>query len=58
MTEKDKKHIIVTIDNPEAKMKLNVKGKNFVDNALKIMKAFDEVCFEIRKKEDEHENRK
>jgi hypothetical protein len=48
---KDKDKIVkVFMENPEAKMKLRVKG---VNNAIKIMKAFDEGCTEIREKESE-----
>ncbi len=51
---KDKK-IILTFNNPEAKMKLTVEGPNAVKNSLKIMKAFDDACDEI--KEAGHENK-
>jgi hypothetical protein len=48
-----KKRVKVNFENPEAKMKLTVNGINAVDNALKIMKVFDDACTEIRKKEKE-----
>ena len=51
---KNEKKVIVNFKNPEADMKLKVKGKNSVDNALKIMKAFDEACSEIRDMEREN----
>lgn len=47
MTEK--KTVIINFTNPEARMKLTVKGKNAIDQAIKISKAFDEACKEIRK---------
>ena len=50
---KNEKKVIVNFKNPEADMMLKVKGKNSVDNALKIMKAFDEACSEIRDMERE-----
>lgn len=39
------------MSNPEAKMKLNIKGKNATENALKIMKTFDNACIQIRENE-------
>lgn len=48
---KNEKKVIVNFKNPEADMM--VKGKNSVDNTLKIMKAFDEACSEIRDMERE-----
>lgn len=52
MSEK-KKTVKVNFQNPEGRMKLTVKGNNAVDNALKIMKAFDDACTEIRELEEE-----
>ena len=52
MNEK-KKTVKVNFQNPEGRMKLTVKGNNAVDNALKIMKAFDDACTEIRELEEE-----
>ena len=52
MNEK-KKTVKVNFQNPEGKMKLTTKGKNAVDNALKIMKAFDDACTEIREMEED-----
>jgi len=45
------KRVIVNFKNPEAEMKLKVKNKkgDSVDTAIKIMKAFDEACNEIKK---------
>lgn len=42
------KTIKVNFENPEARMKLTVKGKNAVNQALEIMKTFDQTCNEIR----------
>lgn len=55
MTEKKKK-IFVDFKNPEGHIKLTVEGKNATDNALKIMKAFDDACSEIRKENIEDKN--
>ncbi len=49
---KDKK-VILTFNNPEAKMKLTVEGPNAVKNSLKIMKAFDDACDEIKEAGDD-----
>jgi len=45
------KIVRVDMENPEGRMKLKVKGKNAVNNSLKIMEAFDSACEEIRKEE-------
>ena len=52
MTEKDKKTVKVDFTNPEGRMKLTVANKtgDSVDTTIKIMKAFDDACKEIRKK--------
>ena len=51
---KDKeKRVKVDFENPEGKIKLTVKGANAIDNTVKIMKAFDDVCTEIREMEEE-----
>ena len=49
------KRVIVNFRNPEAKMKLKVQNKtgDSVDTAIKIMKAFDEACTDIRKEHEE-----
>lgn len=48
------KRVKVDFTNPEARMKLFVQNKtgDSVDIAIKIMKAFDEACKEIREDED------
>ena len=53
MTKKEKS-VIVNFQNPEAKMILKVKNKqgDSVDTAIKIMKAFDEACNDIRKENE------
>lgn len=53
----DEKRVKVFFSNPEATMKLNVVNKkgDSVDTAIKIMKAFDEVCTEIKKQRDKDE---
>ena len=45
------KRVIVNFKNPEAEMILKIKNKqgDSVDTAIKIMKAFDEACNDIRK---------
>lgn len=50
----DEKRVKVFFSNPEATMKLNVVNKSgdSVDTAIKIMKAFDEACTEIKKQRD------
>lgn len=45
------KKVIVDLKNPEGEMHLITKGKNATENALKIMKAFDDACTEIKEKE-------
>jgi len=47
------KRVKVDFTNPEARMKLSIQNKtgDSVDMAIKIMKAFDEVCKEISKEE-------
>ncbi len=52
---KDEKIVKVDFNNPEARMKLKVKGKKATEQALKIMKAFDNACTEIRKEELKNE---
>ena len=49
----NEKRVKVDFTNPEARMKLDIKNKSgdSVDTAIKIMKAFDEACKEIRKEE-------
>lgn len=50
MPEKmNKKRVKVDFTNPEGRMKLSIENKSgdSVDTAIKIMKAFDEVCKEI-----------
>jgi len=51
----EKKKIMVDFKNPEGRIKLHIEGKNATENALKIMKAFDDACDEIRKVEIEDE---
>ena len=51
--DKDKK-VILTFNSPEAKMKLTVEGPNAVENSLKIMKAFDDACDEIKEARDDN----
>ena len=48
MSEKKEKVIKVKMENPEARMQLTVKGPKATENALKIMKTFDEACKAIR----------
>ena len=43
-----KKTIKVDFNNPEAHMKLTIKGEKAVDQALEVMKTFDKSCKEIR----------
>ena len=45
-----KKTIKVTFHNPEATMKLTIKGEKATEQALKIMKTFDNSCKDIREK--------
>ena len=45
------KRVFINMSNPEAKMNLKIKGKNATENALKIMKTFDDACKKIREKE-------
>jgi len=53
MKEKEEKEktIKVFFKDKEGEMKLTLKGKNAINNALKIAKAFDEACKEIEKSE-------
>ncbi len=51
--EEKKKTVKVDFQNPEGRMKLTVKGNNAINNTLKIMKAFDDACTEIREMEEE-----
>ena len=46
----DKKVVKVDFANPEGRMKLTIENKkgDSVDSAIKIMKAFDEACSEIK----------
>lgn len=46
------KKVKIFMSNPEADMKLTVKGSKSVEQSLKIMKAFDEACSEIRKESE------
>lgn len=49
MRKEAKKKVKVDFTNLEGRMKLTVENKsgNSVDTAIKIMKAFDEVCKDI-----------
>ena len=47
------KKVIVNFNNPEAKMNLTTFGKNATENSLKIMKAFDKACKEIKEAGDD-----
>ncbi|HUW90847.1 MAG TPA: hypothetical protein VMV43_10100 [Candidatus Nanopelagicaceae bacterium] len=61
MTEKREKKVVkVDFTNPEGRMKLTIENKkgDSVDSAIKIMKAFDEACNEIRKDEASEEKLK
>lgn len=49
----EKKTVKVDFQNPEGRMKLTVKGNNATNNTVKIMKAFDSACTEIREMEEE-----
>ena len=53
----NKKTVKVDFTNPEGRMKLTITNKHgdSVDSAIKIMKAFDEACDEIRKEEESEE---
>ena len=51
----NKKVVKVFFENPEGKMDLKIKGKNSVEQSIKIMKAFDEGCNQIRKEIKEGE---
>ena len=53
----DKKTVKVDFTNPEGRMKLSITNKHgdSTDTAIKIMKAFDEGCNEIRKEEESEE---
>jgi len=46
------KKVKVIFNNREGKMVLTVKGKRSVEQALKISKAFDDACREIRAEDD------
>ena len=50
----NKKIVKVDFTNPEGRMKLSITNKHgdSTDTAIKIMKAFDETCDEIRKEEE------
>lgn len=50
---KKRKTVKVDFQNPEGRMKLTVKGNNAINNTVKIMKAFDDTCTEIREMEEE-----
>ena len=52
------KRVKVFFSNPEATIKFNVVNKkgDSVDTAIKIMKAFDEACIEIKKQRDKNED--
>ncbi len=47
------KKVIVNFNNPEAEMNLTTLGKNATENSLKIMKAFDKACKEIKEAGDD-----
>ena len=53
MDKVSEKRVKIDFTNPEGRMKLDIKNKrgDSVDTAIKIMKAFDEACKEIRKEE-------
>ena len=55
---KQKKTVKVDFTNPEGRMKLSIINKkgDSTDTAIKIMKAFDEACNEIRKEKRLKEN--
>ena len=46
-----KKTVKVDFHNPEAHMKLTVKGEKAGDQALTIMQTFDKTCKKIRERE-------
>jgi hypothetical protein len=50
----NEKRVRVDFTNPEGRMKLDLKNKrgDSVDTTIKIMKAFDEACKEIRNAEE------
>ena len=56
-TKTSEKRVKVDFTNPEGRMKLSVQNKtgDSVDTAIKIMKAFDEACKEIREDEGSEE---
>lgn len=52
MSEKNKRKTVkVDFRNPEGRMKLSITNKkgDSTNTAIKIMKAFDETCNEIRR---------
>lgn len=51
----DKKVVKVFSENSEGKMDLKIKGKHSVEQSIKIMKAFDEGCNQIKNKNKEEE---
>jgi len=53
MSEKKKKTVKVDFQNSEGRLKLTIKGKNATENALKIMRTFDNACSEIKDKNKE-----
>jgi hypothetical protein len=52
MIKEEQKEVRVKFSNACGKMELKVKGKNALEQSLKIMQVFDDTCDE-KKKESE-----